>query len=201
MKKSISFVFVVSALALASCCTTKNSTLVTATPDYTVKSHVKRTGQGYYYEWTVHNKNQSRGLDHFAVEVPIETQVLAHTMPSPYANPHGTAYWEMLQTQTAQVDAHDGNAWLPAAQPGKKWILWSGRQPASVYPPGSTAKFSVTTDASVIPGTVPETVTIYTPWNRPHFYLSFDGEGIGPSVLGVSAGRPNTTLEPTPTAP
>ncbi len=201
MKKSISFVFVVSALALAGCCTTRNSTLVTATPGYTVKSHVKRTGQGYCYEWAVHNKNQRQGLDHFAVEVPIETQVLAHIVPPPYANPHGTAYWEMLETQMAQVDAHDGKAWLPAAQPGRKWILWSGRMPASVYPPRSTAKFSVTTDASVIPGTVPETVTTYTPWNRPHFYLSFDGEAIGPSVLGVSVGRPNTALEPTATAP
>jgi hypothetical protein len=201
MKKSISFVFFVSALALASCCTTKNRTLVTVTAGYTVKSHVKRTEQGYYYEWTVHNKNQSQGLDHFAVEVPIETEVLAHTVPLPYANPHGYAYWVMLETQTAQVDAHDSNAWLPAAQPGWKWILWSGRQPASAYPPGRTAKFSVTTDSSVMPGTISETVTTYTPWNRPHFYLSFDGEGIGPSVLRVSPSRPNNALEPTATAP
>jgi len=185
VRESITFAIVVGALALSGCCTTRNRTLVTVTGNYTVKSHAKRTGQGYCYEWAVHNKNQRQGLDHFAVGVPIETQVLAHTVPPPYANPHGNAYWVMLETQTAQVDAHDGKAWLPAAQPGRKWILWSGRMPASVYPPRSTAKFSVTTDASVIPGTVPETVTTYTPWNRPHFYLSFDGEAIGPSVLGV----------------
>ena len=96
----------------------------------------------------------------------------------------------MQTTRTAQVDEHDGKEWLSAAEPGWKWILWSGRSPASVYPPGSTAQFSFTTDASVIPGTVPEAVTTYTPWNGPHFYLSFNGEVIGPSVVGALRAGP-----------
>ena len=157
--------------------------------DYIVLSHVEKTEQGYCYVWTVHNQNQGTGLDQFAVEVPVETKVLTNSVPPPYFGYFdGNTYWEMQETTEAQVDphdGHDGNTWLPAAKPGKKWILWSGQMPGSVYPPGSTATFSLTTDATTTPGEVPVYTTTYTLAYAPHLYRSFLKNVIGPASSSV----------------
>jgi hypothetical protein len=154
---------------------------------YTVNSQVQ-TGAGVnHYTWTVQNQDQDWGLDQFAVDVPVETRVLAHTVPPPYANPDGTAYWVMLETREAQVDPHDGKAWLPAAPPGRKWLIWAGQQSPSVYPPKATATFSLTTDAIVKPGVVNGTAATYTPQNNPSYYSPFHGEVIGPATIVTDA--------------
>jgi hypothetical protein len=155
--------------------------LMNVPKEYVVKSHVEKNGQAYSYVWTVHNKNQSWGLDEFAVEVPIQTHISTNSVPPPYSNSDGNAYWIMQEISQAQVDPHDGRTWLPAPEHGRKWILWSGMQSPSVYPPGSTATFSLTTDAVTRPGRVSEYATTYTPQNAPHYYHSFRARVIGPS--------------------
>jgi serine/threonine protein kinase len=155
--------------------------------DYTVESHVEKTGQGYCYVWTVHNQNQLMGLDQFAVEVPVETEILTNSIPPPCSgNPDGNDLWEMQETPEARVDPYDGNTWLPAAKPGKKWVLWIGHMPASVYLPGSTVTFSLTTDATIKPGEVPVYAATYTPQNAPHYYHSFLKNVIGPNSKTAS---------------
>ena len=153
--------------------------------DYIVKSHVEQTEQGYCYVWTVHNQNQLLGLDQFAVEVPVETKVLTNSVPPRYfGDPDANTYWKMHETPEAQIDnyeGHDGTTWLPAAKSGKKWILWSGLMPGSVYPPSSTATFSLTTDAALKPGEVSVYTTTYTLQNAPHYYRSFLKKVIGPN--------------------
>ncbi|HXB60191.1 MAG TPA: serine/threonine-protein kinase [Candidatus Acidoferrales bacterium] len=168
--------------------------------DYIVLSHVEKTEQGYCYVWTVHNQNQDMGLDQFAVEVPAETKVLTNSVPPPYfGNPDGNDQWEMQETPEAQVDPHDGNTWLPAAKPGKKWILWIGHMPASVYPPGSTVTFSLMTDATIKPGDVPAYATTYTLQDAPHLYRSFLKKIIGPNskTAGKSDNEPAVITLPT----
>ena len=150
---------------------------------YTVQTQVEKTSTQIHYTWTVHNQDQSWGLDQFAIDVPRETRVLAHTVPPPYGNPDGNAYWVMVQTREAQVDPHDEREWLPAAKAGRKWIVWEGLQSPSVYPPGTVATFSLTTDASVEPGTIAGTAATYTPQTNPHYYLAFHENVTGPSAV------------------
>ena len=150
---------------------------------YVVEAHVEKTGQGYRYTWTVENEDQVMGLDQFAVLVPKGTPVLANSVPPSFGgNPDGNDRWVMSETAEAQVDPNDGNTWLPAARPGKTWLLWSGQMPASVYPPGSTATFSLTTEAAIKPGKVTVYLTTYTLQNAPHYYASFHTEVTGPSL-------------------
>jgi len=166
---------------------------VDVSKDYTVESHVEKTELGYCYVWTVHNQNQLMGLDQFAVEVPVETEVLTNSVPPPYiGDSDESVHWEMRETPEAQIDTydgHDGNTWLPAAKPGKKWVLWIGHMPASVYLPGSTVTFSLTTDATIKPGEVPVYTATYTPQNAPHYYHSFLKNAIGPN--SKTASEPN----------
>jgi hypothetical protein len=108
--------------------------------------------------------------------------VLAYTVPPPYSNPEGSgAQWVFGESHEAQVDPHDNQAWLSAPPAGKKWLSWGGQQPPSVYPPGTTATFSLTTDSSIKPGVVRGVATTYTPQNAPHYYAAFHGRIIGPS--------------------
>jgi len=93
----------------------------------------------------------------------------------------------MHETREAQVESHDGTAWLPAASPGRKWLIWRGQESPSVYPPGTKAKFSLTTDAVVKPGVVSGTAATYTPQNNPSYYLPFHGEVIGPATIDTGA--------------
>ena len=148
---------------------------------YSVTSRVEQSGQGITYVWTVHNHQQDWGLDQFAVEVPVNTRVLTNSLPPPFDNSDESAQWTIQETRQQQVDPHDGNAWLPAPQAGKKWILWWGQSSGSVYPPGSVATFSLTTDAATAPGSVYAYTITYTPQNDPHYYQSFRTKVTGPA--------------------
>lgn len=162
---------------------------------YSVQSQVAKSSEKIQYTWTVHNQDESWGLDQFAIDVPAQTRVLASSVPPPYANPNGNAYWVMVETREAQADPHDGRAWLPAAKPGRKWIIWEGLQSPSVYPPGSMATFSLTTDTSVKPGSVASTAASYTPQTNPHYYRTFQGKVIAPDAVN-DATASNDTTEP-----
>lgn len=174
-------IVIASGIVIVAVCVAIFLWLMNAPKEYVVKSHVQKNGQAYSYVWTVHNKNQSWGLDEFAVEVPIQTHVLTNSVPPPYSNPDGNAYWIMQETSQAQVDPHDGRTWLRVPEPGKKWILWSGMQSPSIYPPGSIVTFSLMTDTATRPGKVSGFATTYTPQNGPHYYVSFHEKVIGPS--------------------
>jgi len=149
---------------------------------YIVDTHVEVAGGTNHYTWTVYNEDQSWGLDGFAIEVPVQTRVLAHTVPPPYSNPNRAAYWHMAERYEEQVDAHDGRVNVPAPRPGMKFLLWWGVESPSVYPPGTTVVFSVSTDSSVGPGIVKAVASTYTPQNNPHWYLCWLGQILGPSI-------------------
>src|SRR5206468_11253243 len=94
------------------------------------------------------------GLDGLAIEVSVETRILAHSIPTPYSNPDRTAHWIMQERHEAEIDAYDGRPSIPAPRPGMKWLLRSGNESPSVYPAGTSISFSVATDSSVGPGVV-----------------------------------------------
>src|SRR5206468_7680133 len=88
----------------------------------------------------------------------------------------------------AWVDAHDGQVSTPAPRPGMKLLWWWGMESSSVYPPGTTVTFSVTTDSSVGPGIASGSAVTYTPQNNPHYYVGWRGQMLGPSIAGAAAG-------------
>src|SRR6266478_202739 len=154
---------------------------------YVVDSHVQTAAGTNHYSWTVYNEDQSWGLDGFAIEVPVQTRVLDHTVPAPHANPDRNAYWIMEERYEAWVDAHDGQVSTPAPRPGMKLLWWWGMESPSVYPPGTTVTFSVTTDSSVGPGIASGSAVTYTPQNNPHYYVSWMGHVLGPSTSAADA--------------
>src|SRR5687768_16199374 len=127
-----------------------------STPDsfagYRVTTQVEPAQGGFRYVWTVYNEDQSSGLDLFVVEVSVGTAPLAYTVPPPFSNPEGSgAQWVFQESQEAQVDPNGGRPWLSAPRAGMKWLIWAGAQPASVYPAGTTASFSITTGSAFKP--------------------------------------------------
>ncbi len=160
---------------------------------YLVDSHVETTGETNHYTWTVYNQDQSWGLDGFAIEVPVQTRVLAHTVPPPQWSPGCTAYWIMEERYEASVDPHDGKINVPAPRPGMKVLFWWGEQSPSVYPPGTAVKFSVATASAVGPGVVIGSAVTYTPQNNPHYYVTWRGQMLGPST-GAADAAPSSQL-------
>src|SRR5438067_614971 len=159
---------------------------------YTIISHVDTAAGTNTYNWMVYNQDQSWGLDGFAIEVPLQTRVLARTIPPPYSNPDRTAYWIMEERYDVSVDPHDGRANVPAPRPGKKWLVWWGQESPSVYPPGTTVTFTLTTDSSLQPGAVRGSAVTYTPQNNPHYYVTWHGEIVGPGA-GVADTLPGNS--------
>jgi hypothetical protein len=154
---------------------------------YVVDSRIEKSTGTNYYTWTVYNEDQSWGLDGFAIEVPVQTRLLAHTIPTPHSNPDRTAYWIMEERYEAEVDPHDGRVSIPAPRPGMKLLLWWGEQSPSVYPPGTTVTFSIATAASVHAGVVTGSAVTYTPQNNPHYYVSWRGQMLGPASDAADA--------------
>ncbi len=165
---------------------------ISAWAGYVVDSHVETAAGTNHYSWTVYNEDQSWGLDGFAIEVPVQTRVLAHTVPAPHSNPDRNAYWIMEERYEASVDPHDGQVSIPAPRPGMKLLWWWGMESPSVYPPGTTVTFSVTTDSSVGPGIASGSALTYTPQNNPHYYVSWRGQMLGPGT--GAADRAPTSL-------
>jgi len=160
---------------------------------YIVDTHAETTAGTNYYTWTVYNEDQSWGLDGFAIEVPVQTRILAHSIPPPYSNPDRTAHWIMEERHDGQVDAHDGRLSIPSPRPGMKLLLWWGDESPSVYPAGTSVSFSVATDSSVGPGVVKASAATYTPQNNPHWYLPWNGATLGPSIGVSDASHPGAT--------
>jgi hypothetical protein len=147
---------------------------------YLVQTRLDSTDETHRYTWTVHNEDQSSGLNQFVVEVPANLRILDHTLPAPFQNPDGSAKWIMSESYTAQVDAHDSREWLPAPRRNMKWLMWGGVQPASCYPGGTSVTFSITTDHSLKPGRLRTVAVTYTPQYDPHYYRPFSGVVLGP---------------------
>src|SRR5258708_5188073 len=147
---------------------------------YVVDSHIETTNGTNRYTWTVYNQYQSWGLDGFAIEVPITTRLLAHTVPPPHSNPDRNAYWIMEERYEASVDPHNGKVNVPAPRSGMKMLVWWGMESPSVYPPGTSVTFSISTDSSFEPGIVKASASTYTPQNNPDYYLTWLGQLLGP---------------------
>jgi len=81
----------------------------------------------------------------------------------------------------------------PAPRPGMKLLCWWGMESPSVYPPGTTVTFSVTTDSSVGPGIASGSAVTYTPQNNPHYYVSWHGQMLGPSTSVADAAPASLT--------
>ncbi len=174
------------------------ASIMSSWASYAVNSHVETVAGTNRYTWTVYNQDQSWGLDGFAIEVPAQTRVLAHTIPAPYSNPDGNAYWIMEERHEASVDPHDRRVNVPAPKPGNKLLIWWGEQSPSVYPPGTTLTFSLTTDDTVAPGAVGASVVTYTPQNNPHYYVTFQEDVVGPKSGKTEAATANLTNRPGP---
>ena len=177
--------------------------LARASGGYSIEVHVETSPGTNRYTWTVHNEDQSWGLDQFAVEVPDQTRVLAFTVPPPYSNPDTNAYWIMQERKEAWVDPHDGMTVTPLPRAGWKWLLWHGMESPSVYPPGTTVTFSLATDSSVKPGIVHGVAATYTPQNNPHYYLPWQEQITGPSTVDsvkLELAAPSNHAEAVPVA-
>ncbi len=161
---------------------------------YSVHTTVETAGGKNLYTWTVYNQDQATGLDAFMMEVPVETQVLAYTVPPPYSNEGGIAHWIMGERHKEAHDPHDGRMIYPAPKPGMKWLAWWGVQPPSVYPAGTSATFTLTTDASVEPATVNGLTVTYTPQDNPHFYQPWNGSITGPGIVRAGSTIPAKTF-------
>lgn len=162
--------------------------VVTARAGYKIDVQVESAPGTNRYTWVVHNEDQSWGLDQFVIEVPVQTRVLACMVPPPYSNPDGNAYWIMQERQEPWVDPHDSRTVSPRPRAGWKCLMWHGMESPSVYPPGTTATFSLTTDSSVKPGVVHAMTVSYTPQDNPHYYFSWQEETTGPSTVARIGG-------------
>src|SRR5581483_10825141 len=159
---------------------------------YVIDSHVETSGGTNHFSWSVYNEDQSWGLDGFAIEVPVQTRVLAHTVPAPHSNPDQNAYWVMEERYEPCVDPHDGKVSIPAPSPGMKLLWWWGMESPSAYPPGTTVTFSIDVDASIGYGLVRASGATYTPQNNPHYYVGWHGQVLGPSA-GPADALPSTS--------
>ena len=160
---------------------------------YQVQVQVDTSTGTNRYTWKVHNEDEAWGLDQFVIEVPVQTKVLSYTVPPPYSNPDGNAYWIMQERQEPWRDAHDGRIISPAPRAGWKWLMWHGMESPSVYPPGATAVFTLTTDDTVKPGLVNSLAVTYTPQSNPHYYLPWQDQTTGPSSFSPASGGATTS--------
>ncbi|MEO5802275.1 MAG: hypothetical protein ABIR24_01995 [Verrucomicrobiota bacterium] len=179
---------------LALCASLILGAITSSHAGYSVHTKVEATNGKNLYTWTVYNQDQSWGLDGFIMEVPQETRVLSYTVPPSYSTADGTGYWIMDERQKEMLDDHDDTVIFPAAKSGMKWLVWWGRQSPSVYPAGTSAVFTLTTDSSVQPGSVNTLAVTYTPQNNPHYYQRWNGSVTGPSIVTAKSAAPVKTF-------
>jgi len=114
---------------------------MTSWAGYVVDSHLETSGGTNRYTWTVYNQDQSWGLDAFAIEVPIQTRLSAHTVPPPPSNPDGNAYWIMEERYEASVDPHNGKVNVPAPGSGMKMLVCGEWNHQAFIRPGPASVF------------------------------------------------------------
>lgn len=101
-------------------------------------------GDLWRFDYTVANIDQYNGgrtgWDGFLILVPDSAALVAHTVPASYYGSPG--YWSM--SEGGNFSAYATLGVTPPA--GFHWMAWWGADPASVYPAGKGASFSVTLD-------------------------------------------------------
>lgn len=126
--------------------------------EYTVNAtatHV--SGDRWTFSYAVANTNQGstkQGLDGFTIQIPDVAFVVDHMEPPPHSGSPG--YWG-FSTGDNTLEGVQGPM---TANPGYYWVSWWGYDPASVYPSGTTASFSITLD-HVVPSTSTGLLTTY----------------------------------------
>ena len=108
---------------------------------YLVTPTITPSGVNHYlFEYAVTNLDQGagapQGLDGFYIQVPLTATLIGITDPATYSS---GGSWDH-QFLASTPDLSGANATL---QPGYQWLAWWGNWPASVYPIGTTATFSV----------------------------------------------------------
>jgi hypothetical protein len=140
MKKVIVFLGILSIILLS-------SNILIAVPidsHYTVTTKVTPGVGVWKYDYTVTNNDQGTGspygLDFFQIQVPLGATLTNITDPPSYM-PGG--YWAHGTTTT--IDPRFNSS--ATLKSGFQWLYWAGVNPASVYPAGASASFSVTVNA------------------------------------------------------
>ncbi len=101
-------------------------------------------GDTWRFDYTVSNINQYNGgrtgWDGFLILVPDSATLVSHTVPASFYGAPG--YWSI-----GEGGDFSAYATLGVTPPsGFHWMAWWGADPASVYPSGAGASFSVTLD-------------------------------------------------------
>lgn len=116
--------------------------------EYSVSaSATNLSGNKWKFDYSVTNNNQSTGnntgLDGLTIFIPKTASIESFLVPSSY---HGApGYWDTRTSSTGLALGGDGSQDVLAPN-GFLAFTWWGQYPASVYTPGSTAKFSITLD-------------------------------------------------------
>jgi hypothetical protein len=148
------------------------------TSHYSVNNTVTpQGGNKYLFEYAITKLDQGgswQGLDDFYLQIPLTATILNITDPPPYTF-DGVASW--IHDFNGAVNPY-GAAISPLAEPGYQWIEWWGHWGNSVYPPGTTATFSVELD-KVSLGYNDAAVVTYL-WVPAVTYTGYEGRLLGP---------------------
>jgi len=117
-----------------------NGALTLANEYEVTASAVNVASNTWQFTYHVTNVNQGVpgypfGLDGFAIQVPDSAAVEGWTVPPSYAGSSG--YWDVYPPAATIMEGIEPD-------PGYQWMLWWGFHTPSVYPPGTTATFTVT---------------------------------------------------------
>ncbi|MEW5803579.1 MAG: PQQ-binding-like beta-propeller repeat protein, partial [bacterium] len=141
--------------------------------EYTVNNTVtKLDDDSFIFTYDITNNNQQigksmTGLDGFFVQVPASAVITNITLPPSY-KPGG--YWTSCITSDSACksseDVISSNAPEVNLLPGNVWLFWWGNNPESVYPIGSTVRFSFQADGVNV-GLTSSVSASYWAWNTP----------------------------------
>lgn len=151
---------------------------------YTVASSATHiAGDTWRFDYTVTNVDQYNGgrtgWDGFLILVPDSAVLVSHTVPASYYGFPG--YWSMGEGADYSAFATLGVS--PPA--GYHWMTWWGNDPASVYPAGKGASFSVTLD-NVKPAENTGGPATYWAFSYPTF-VSYDQNAYGQYTFYTTA--------------
>lgn len=153
-----------------------------AIAQFDVNASFQETANSYIYTYRVTNIGPvqppeiHKGLCGYFLAVPTTTRIVGFTCPPPGM---GYGHWDNLNPD---------NNWnvLDAAPPNYRWFGYWGTDWGSIYPPGTTAVFTLETEKNTIPGSTPGwEVTFWGEWasqNNNNFYSGTRIATLGPTL-------------------
>ncbi len=150
---------------------------------YTVNESITQLdGDSYIFTFNVTNNSETVGLDGFLILVPETAVISVLQTPAPYYGCPG--YWTDARYATG-ADTGYFNATIPNGYIG---LYWWGIDPASVYPPGSTAIFSFQVDGVSLGESAVTAVTYISGGT----YASYAYAMTGPVAVSDAVPEPTT---------